>query len=514
MNIGVVTSCHNYGRYLADWAASIVAQRVKPRMAVLVDNGSTDGTPQQIAAAAAALEAAGVRTVTRRIDRCNFGRARNAAVELADTEWVMHFDCDDELLPHALEDAKRIAPRADVIAFGYERSGDLAAGPQNRTRVYSDTCGLDTLQCMAPASGLSPFRRRFWEKRPYPEDMIGGWDTALWLGFAWLGARFVATRRPVFKYRQHADSIFNKRRKDKADEAVVAARLMALRRPGNRVSVLVPRGPDGGARDASWAWVRRRYEALYPDWEIVEGHCPGEWRKGVAVNDAAARASGDVFIIADSDCVLPRAALEEAVAKLRAGAPWVLPHGLVHRLGERATATIIAGDATAERFDGAVIRRPYRGYAGGGFVVVSRLAFASVGGFPTGFAGWGAEDEALAYILDTMLGPHIRLRHDLWHLWHPPGPRAQDPHYARNVQLCRLYRAAKGRKPAMRSLLRLPAAPTPPGTVRMLAIATHLVPGRPRRPAGAVFVCAEGEARDRERQKVAVRIPDGQLRSA
>jgi len=508
MHLAVVTSCHNYGRYLAEWAASIVAQTTRPAMVVVVDNGSTDDSPEQIREAAAVLEAAGLRVLTERIDLCNFGRARNAAVALADTEWVMHLDADDVLMPHALADVAELAESADVVSLGYERFGDLAAGPKNRTRIYRDLSAAEALASPVPASGVSPFRRSFWERRPYAEDMQGGWDTALWLGFAHLGARFRATKRPVFLYRQHADSIFNTRRVDRHASAVVGAQLQALRRGDEgRVSILVPRRGDGGPRDAAWAWLRRRYAELYPAWEIVEGTCPGEaWRKGVAVNDAARRASGDVFVVADCDCALPRAALTEAVAKLRPGC-WVIPHRLVHRLAEAPTARILGGAPGTEGFGGPTVREPYEGFAGGGVFVVSRAAFFAAGGFPTGFVGWGAEDETMATILNTLVGPWLRLEHDLWHLWHP-GLRTKDPHFEANKVLHRVYRAARGNKEAMRMIVSEQGTPLDPGSVRMVAIRTHMRGRLLKR--GDLFICDERTARQyeaRQRNPLAARVP-------
>ncbi|HEX5096650.1 MAG TPA: glycosyltransferase family A protein, partial [Acidimicrobiia bacterium] len=212
--IAIVTSCRNYGRYLSDWADSIIKLTRRSDVVCIVDDASTDQTPDFVTKAASKLLAAGIPTRTLRIEERNFGKARNAAVRLAgDVTWVQHLDCDDMAMPHMLDDWAALAPTADVVAIGYERVGDLKSGPSNRTKVYKSSRGKSTLESQCPASGVSPFRREFWERRPYVEDMNGGWDTALWIGFGHLNARFVATRRPGFMYRQHGDSIFNRRRK-------------------------------------------------------------------------------------------------------------------------------------------------------------------------------------------------------------------------------------------------------------------------------------------------------------
>jgi glycosyltransferase involved in cell wall biosynthesis len=446
LDLAIVTCCHNYGRYLDAWARSLVAMTTYPAMVAIVDAGSTDDTPKHVQAALAVLRAAGITADAQRLETANIGRARNAAVRMATTEWVQHFDCDDRALPHMLADFAELMPQADVIPAGYVRAGRVHEGPAGRKRVYRTTQGQSTLKSGAPASGVSPFRRRLWEQWQYPEDMVGGWDTALWIGFAQLDppARFVATKRPVFHYWQHGDSIFNRRRVDDRRTQLVARKLNALRAGRHGVSVLVPWLSDNGPRDRAWGWLKHRYETVYPDWELVIGRCAGEWRKGRAINDALEQSRGMTLVIADADCVVDAYVLRHAVAMVEAGAPWVIPHGMVNRLDEADTQTIIAGPEDADEFTGATIRKPYRGFAGGGILAVSRSNFEAAGGLPECFMGWGAEDEALAVILDTLVGPHERLDHDLWHLWHPPGSRAAHPHYSANRQAFRMIRSHAG----------------------------------------------------------------------
>ncbi len=472
-DIAIVTSCHNYGAYLAEWASSIVDLTIWPRCVVLVDNGSTDGTHQQMLDAAQTLRDAGLEDVrTKRTPMTDFGTARNEAVLMGEgPEWVMHMDADDTFMPHCLEDVQRFAPEADVVPLGYERSGDLKSGPRNRTRTYRNTRGLSTLKSAAPASGVSPFRRSLWEQSPYRTDMIGGWDTALWIGFAHLNARFVAVRRPCFLYRQHADSIFNQRRNHRRRGRICGAKLNNLRRKRHGVSILVPRrGDGGGPRDKSWAWVRAHHQAAYPDWEIVEAECDkdGPWRKGVAVARALEQSHGNTIIIADSDCILPKAALEEAVLLVEMGeAPWAIPHLMVRRLKKDASEAVLElPAATAEPpYEGGLDRSPYMGFPGGGFIVVDASAWSATGGMPTAFAGWGAEDEATAEILDTLIGPHIRLEHDLWHLWHPHARKANQQHHRSNRSLLRLVRSLAGDADAMFTMLEQIATGVPLNSV-------------------------------------------------
>lgn len=436
LDLGICTTVHNYGQYLQDWVGSLLRLTRRPAGVYLLQHGSTDASGDQADAAAAQLRQAGIPAQVVHVhDRLDFGAARNQAIGMAaGHEWVMHLDADDMLLPHALEDVAALAPEADVVALGYYRcrpNGGPAPAHAQRARLYRDSQGQATLNSQAPCSGVSPFRRSFWERSPYPTDQIGGWDTALWLGFAHLGARFKATHRPAFLYRQHADSTFQRRLRSPWGTARAGAQLQARRRGDKGVAVVVPRAAeDGPERQMAWDWVRRRYQLRHPDWAILEETgSAADWCKGEVVQAAAERSTARILVVADADCILSPAALEQAVALVDAGAPWVVPHTMVHRLNPVLTARWLARDPAGEYEPpaGGLMRAPYQGFAGGGCFVVNRACYLAAGGMPRLFVGWGSEDEATALLLDTLLGRHVRLPQDLVHLYHPVGPERTRP---------------------------------------------------------------------------------------
>lgn len=456
LSLAIVTTCAGYGRYLPDWAASVAGLSLKPAEVALVTHGS-DADREAGAAAVAVVQAAGIPARQEHSPtRLDFGAARNRAVALTTTEWVMHLDADDTVLPHCLDDVAALAPDADVVTVGYERTGDLDSGPRLRRKTYRSLTGHMALVNPTPASGCSPFRRALWERAPYLEGVLqGGWDTALWLGFAHLGARFRPTSRPGFHYRQHADSLFNTRRTSGWPAERTGQKLQSLRRGDTGVSVIVPRASDGGGpRDAAWAWLRARYQQVHPGWQVLEGSGhPGSWRKGEAVAQALESATGRVLVVADADCVLPAAALREAVALVDAGTPWVVPHTMVHRLNPEQAAGWLAQapDYWADPPTQRLARPAYQGVAGGGVVVVSRSDYLATRGIPKQFCGWGAEDETLACILETLCGPHRRLPYPLVHLWHPAQRRQVST--VGNRGLFQHFRRALGDIPAMWALV-------------------------------------------------------------
>lgn len=458
--LAVVTSCSGYGHYLPDWAASIAAQTSKPAEVAVFVHGSAIDT-EHLPRVRRILEDAGIPVAIEvAADRIDFGEARNRAVRMTSAPWVLHLDADDTLYPHALEDAAALADDADVISFGYERTGDLEACPGARVRIYKSLNGREALRSSAPCSSNSPFRREFFDRSPYRLGMRGAWDTAFWIGLAQLGARFRPVQRPAFAYRQHADSVYNHRRFNfDLTHYLVRHELHGLRHEWQGVTVVLPFKPDHGPRDRALAFVREWYARHFPAWEIKVGvdNRGGPWSKGAATREALRTAHGRILVVADADCLCDPAALARAVEAVEHGAPWAIPHRLVYRLEERETSEWFADGVDRPMVPPAeatsLMRQPYVGYAGGGMIVVRRDRWAALGGFPSEFVGWGCEDEAIAEVLTTCLGEPVRLDADLVHFWHPKGMRTQSAEYAVNRERLRPYRRARGDAEAMFALV-------------------------------------------------------------
>ncbi|MGW8484358.1 glycosyltransferase family 2 protein [Microbacterium sp. NPDC055903] len=100
---------------------SLLAQTESRWRAILVDDGSTDGTGEIFAAAASADPRF---RVLHHEASLGLGAARNAAIDLVDTEYLGFLDGDDELLPTAL--ARMLGTLAvtgsDFVAGAYVRS--------------------------------------------------------------------------------------------------------------------------------------------------------------------------------------------------------------------------------------------------------------------------------------------------------------------------------------------------------------------------------------------------------
>lgn len=467
-DITIVTSCRGYGQYFSAWTASIIAQSVRPHHVAIFTHGSnTDFMCGN--KAAIALTNVGISVQHEHSAKAlDFGSARNCAVAMANTEWVMHLDCDDALLPHALAEMQSHSSEADVICAGYILSGNVPGMMGQRPRLYQDSVGLEALTRPSITSGISPFRRRLWEQSPYRTDMFGAWDSALWIGFARLGARFRATKNAVFNYYQHLDSIFNTRRRVLGwPRVLTTAQLKALRRGYEGVDVIIPRDANPTEdRVRVWHRVRDHYRHYHRAFTLIEGRCASSiWSKGEAIADALEQSTGEILIIADADCIVDPFDLAMAVERVRNGAPWSMPHQLVYRADRQFTARVCEQSADilpAIPFEDARVRDPYEGAPGGGIVIMKRVMYDAIGGIPFAFRGWGSEDRALACLANTLLGPCARGDADLLHLWHEPQVKGAEP--AANLRLLRqMGRAAQQGKDALVSMV---YTLTPQGTHR------------------------------------------------
>lgn len=196
MDIAVVTSVWGeYGKYLPAWAQSITAQQLHPAQTVIVDAGCTSPGLDE---AVDILTTAGIPVTVDHITYTSLGAARNHAVSLADTEWCMHLDADDTLLPRAIKDIAWVHKDADVVSIG--------AIHQGQARVFP---GITAEKILARKHGVfscGAFRKTFWQKRPWHthNDWV---DSTFWVGLAHLGARFVSTGRVGFNYVVHDDSV-------------------------------------------------------------------------------------------------------------------------------------------------------------------------------------------------------------------------------------------------------------------------------------------------------------------
>jgi glycosyltransferase involved in cell wall biosynthesis len=96
MKISVIIPVYNTERYVAESIDSVLAQTRPPDEVIVVDDGSTDGTP-------AILESFGARIIALRQDKSGPSSALNTGIARATGNHLAFNDADDAWLPEKLK---------------------------------------------------------------------------------------------------------------------------------------------------------------------------------------------------------------------------------------------------------------------------------------------------------------------------------------------------------------------------------------------------------------------------
>lgn len=208
-----------------------------------------------------------------------------------------------------------------------------------------------------------------------------------------------------------------------------------------KISVLIPyRGGTDHWRSifarTQSAWRVAIADQLDLDIEVVVGKQTwgGPMHVARCINDAAARATGDVFVLwgadhwPDIDCM-------RWLTNIMSSDSTCMWQPLFEHTG------IIKRDQTYRLLNGTMFRSSRVRYQTCvptcvGIFAIRREAFYAVGGEDERFVGWGMEDAALRHVLSAFYGKskHRRRGAVLNALWHPIQPRADAPALA-NIEI-------------------------------------------------------------------------------
>lgn len=218
------------------------------------------------------------------------------------------------------------------------------------------------------------------------------------------------------------------------------------------VSVLIPFKSDNGPRDAIFKWVLDYYTQLMPEAEICIGTSKTElFLRSQAINDAAKKATREIFVIADADLVYDSEMLVKSINLLNKYS-LVYPYHKIMYLSECNTQEILKSQPVWPlKISDRIFQLPYDPF--GGVNVVTRKNFEVIGGFDERFVGWGGEDNAFFIAITTLFGPHLRLERNGYHLWHPTVGAKGNPNYKNNFLLAKKYLKANGNQEAIWELI-------------------------------------------------------------
>jgi glycosyltransferase involved in cell wall biosynthesis len=196
--VSIIIPAYNYARFLPEAIESALEQRYELIEVVVVDDGSTDETPQ-------VAQLYGERIRYDRTPNRGLSAARNHGARLATGELIVFLDADNRLDPSFVSDTVAALQGDPCVAFAYTQLrhfGDRAVETQKppwdpellRDGNYIDACALIHIDLV----------RRF----PFDESNRIGWeDWDFWLTLAEHGYRGTRVDKPLVEYRRHGEAM-------------------------------------------------------------------------------------------------------------------------------------------------------------------------------------------------------------------------------------------------------------------------------------------------------------------
>lgn len=211
--VSICIPTYNRKGYLKETLESAFAQTYKDYEVVVVDDGSTDGTPEMIKDAGYNVRYCWVKHIGQ-------AAARNKLIELARGQYLMFIDSDDLLFPDTVQ---RLMDAIDYYGSDVFTYGSYIGVDENGNEVKRKDRKLPSGNI---ATELFEFIHvkscgTMCAKRLYEEE--GGFDAFLGRCFVYklllqlsLKYKFIPVKGPTFKRRRHsgnvADQSFEKRK--------------------------------------------------------------------------------------------------------------------------------------------------------------------------------------------------------------------------------------------------------------------------------------------------------------
>jgi glycosyltransferase involved in cell wall biosynthesis len=206
----VVVPCFNYGHCLAEAVASVQAQTRPVHEVIVVDDGSTDATPQ----IAASLPA--VRYV--RQENAGVAAARNRGLDLVTGTHVVFLDADDILAPSFIEECANALAGSDA-GYAYATAQRFGADDVTWEAQPFNLLALKRRNFI-PVTALMDVAKLD-DVRFDGASAIGAWhDWDLFVNLASRGVYGVPAPRAIFYYRKHVgrDSMLDRFDRDQLAE--------------------------------------------------------------------------------------------------------------------------------------------------------------------------------------------------------------------------------------------------------------------------------------------------------
>ena len=182
--VSVIIPTYNRAALVKEAVASVLAQTYRDFELLVVDDGSTDGTLEALAAFGGKIR------VLASPDRGGVSAARNAGIAAAQGEWLAFLDSDDLWLPEKLARQMAFMEANSRLLLSQTEEIWVRRGVKvNPPRTHKKEGGrifLRSLErCLVSPSAAVLHRRLLDEHGGFDEDLPAAEDYDLWLRLSW-----------------------------------------------------------------------------------------------------------------------------------------------------------------------------------------------------------------------------------------------------------------------------------------------------------------------------------------
>ncbi len=206
--VSVIVPVYNAAAYLASTVASICAQSYRKLEILLIDDGSTDGSPQICREWAA--EDSRIRVLNH--DNCGASMTRNRGIEEATGDYIMFVDSDDLVVPTCVEQLLQAAFASDAdLVVGDVIIGDtVPPGQVSGGKKAVTVSRLEAFDHLARYEWWGPccklYKASFLKRFRFPSATLSE-DYVLMVQLFDQAETMVHLSLPLYVYRKHEDSL-------------------------------------------------------------------------------------------------------------------------------------------------------------------------------------------------------------------------------------------------------------------------------------------------------------------
>ena len=196
--VSVIIPCFNHSEYLLDAVKSVVNSTYKNLEIIVVNDGSTEKTPQEIQSMLMPFD----NVILINQENSGVCAARNNGIIKASGEYILPLDADDRIADTYIEKAVSILEQNPDIGIAYCEAEFFGTGQNKKWNLKPATLSNMLIQNRIFPSGV--YRKsKFLEVGGYKKEMeLGCEDWDFWLSIIETGAKVYQIPEVLFYYRK------------------------------------------------------------------------------------------------------------------------------------------------------------------------------------------------------------------------------------------------------------------------------------------------------------------------